>query len=138
MKFLNPPKSAAVLEVDFAQAELNVVASQLDEDYMRYRGKCKEMSEAAVAADPTLRLVRGHYHCPWWGKQPHWWTVRPDGTVYDPTARQFPSKGTGDYVEFDGRVACSNCGKEGVEEDFSFESNYAFCSTACHMRFVGL
>ena len=32
------------------------------DDYQRYRGKCKEMSEALIAADPSLRLVRGHYY----------------------------------------------------------------------------
>lgn len=27
-------------------------------DYQRFRGRCKEMAEAAVAADPTLTLAR--------------------------------------------------------------------------------
>lgn len=36
-------------------------------DYAKYRGKCKEMSEEAVAQDPSLRLVRGYYHCPFSG-----------------------------------------------------------------------
>ena len=35
-------------------------------DYLKYRGKCKEMSEALVANNPALRLVRGHYWCPIW------------------------------------------------------------------------
>jgi|SRR5665647_377034 len=109
-------------------------------DYTEFRGKCKELSEEAIAQDPTLILVRGHYHCPVWGEQPHWWTVKPDGTIFDPSARQFPSKGIGRYIEFDGGLACSNCGKEMKETDevAQFESNYAFCSTPCHMRFVGL
>lgn len=110
-----------------------------DSNYAKYRGKCKEMSEAACAADPTLTLVRGHYHCPVWGEQPHWWTVRSDGTVYDPTAPQFPSGGLGEYVPFDGIVPCAECGKEMREEDVrTAEGNYAFCSTACALRFVGL
>lgn len=107
-------------------------------DYQKYRGKCKEMSEALVRQDPTLVLVRGHYHCPIWGEQGHWWCKRPDGTIVDPTRDQFPSRGIGEYVEFDGKVSCSNCGKEGNEEDFGYESRYAFCSTECRMRFVGL
>lgn len=50
-------------------------------DYMKFRGQCKKLSEAAVAADPTLTLVRGHYFCPIWNtEEQHWWTVRPDGT----------------------------------------------------------
>lgn len=109
-----------------------------DTDYERYRGKCKQMSEELVAADPTLRLVRGHYHCPIWGEQPHWWCVKEDDTIVDPTKDQFPSKGRGEYVEFDGKVSCSNCGKQGNEDEFDYESNYAFCSAECHMRFVGL
>ena len=38
------------------------------EGYTKFRGKCKQMSEEAVAADPTLRLVRGHYFCPFWAR----------------------------------------------------------------------
>jgi hypothetical protein len=34
-----------------------------ESDYMKYRGKCKEMSEALVKENPKLRLVRGHYYC---------------------------------------------------------------------------
>lgn len=114
------------------------IHAQENDDYLRCRGKCKEMSEAAVAADPTLTLVRGHYFCPAWGMQPHWWTVRPDGTVYDPTALQFPSKGAGIYVPFNGMVSCAECGKELLEEEADIEGNYAFCSYTCHGRFVGV
>lgn len=107
-------------------------------DYMKYRGKCKEMSEALVAKDPTLRLVRGHYHCVVWGEQPHWWVEDKDGKIIDPTAKQFPSAGHGEYVEFDGILNCSECDKEMKEEEADIEGNYAFCSRKCHMRFVGL
>lgn len=105
-------------------------------DYLKYRGKCKEVSEQLVAADPTLTLVRGHYHCPAWGEQPHWWAKRDNGEIVDPTKDQFPSKGNGTYVEFDGNIPCSNCGKQITEEDADIEGNYAFCSYTCHMRFV--
>lgn len=106
--------------------------------YAHYRGRCKEMAEEAIAVDPSLALVRGHYHCPFWGEQPHWWTIRPDGTIYDPTALQFPSKGIGHYEPFDGTVACSNCGKKMLEDEASYESNYVFCSYTCHGAFVGI
>jgi len=107
--------------------------------YALYRGKCREMSEALAAEDPGLRLVRGHYHCPFWGEQAHWWCVRKDGTVVDPTKDQFPSRGIGAYVEYDGTVTCSNCGKEGREEDFDCShGHYCFCSVECHCRFVGV
>lgn len=109
------------------------------ENYKLYRGKCKEMSEALVASNPELRLVRGHYFCPLWASnEPHWWCVDKDGVIHDPTKLQFPSRGEGIYEEFDGIVECSNCGKEMKEEEASFSSNYAFCSNLCHGKFVGV
>ncbi len=62
-------------------------------DYLEFRGKCKELAEEAIRADPSLRLVRGFYHCPMWGKQAHWWAVKSDGTVVDPSVKQFPTAG---------------------------------------------
>ncbi len=109
-------------------------------DYATYRGKCKEMVNALVAADATLTAVRGHYWCPIWNtEEPHWWAITQDGTIIDPTARQFPSKGSGTYTPFDGRIPCAECGCEMLEKDVArFEGNHAFCSTKCAMRFVGL
>lgn len=112
--------------------------SSEESDYAKYRGKCKEMCEAACTIDSTLTLVRGHYYCPFWGEQPHWWTVRPDGTIFDPTKDQFPSKGNGEYIPFDGILHCAECGKEMMEEGADIEGNYAFCSYLCHGRFVGV
>lgn len=110
-----------------------------NEGYRKFRGKCKELSEAACAADPKLRLVRGHYFCPVWGtNEQHWWTVRPDGTIHDPTKDQFPSRGLGDYEEFDGMVTCAECGKQVPEGEAEFASRYAFCSGRCYGRFVGV
>lgn len=110
------------------------------EDYDKFRGKCKEMSEALVAADPTLTLVRGHYIDSQWGEQPHWWTKKPDGTIVDPTAAQFPSKGKGEYVEFDGFVECAECHERVPEAQAQIIGNghYAVCSDLCHGRFVGV
>ena len=107
-------------------------------DYIKYRGKCREMSEELVSKDPSLTLVRGHYHCPFWNKQPHWWVKDKNGQIIDPTKNQFPSKGNGEYVEFNGIISCSECGTEMKEEEADIEGNYAFCSDYCHMRFVGL
>lgn len=107
--------------------------------YLEFRGRCKEMSEAACSEDTTLTLVRGHYFCPMWNTdEPHWWCVRQDGTILDPSKNQFPSRGLGIYTPFDGRVSCAECGKEIDEDEARFDSNYAFCSTRCNMRFVGL
>lgn len=110
------------------------------EGYVAFAGKCRAMSEAAVAADPTLRLVRGWYHCPLWGKRGHWWAVRPDGAIVDPTVTQFPTAGAGaEYEEHLGLVDCDECGKQGVPEAEAITmSNYAFCSSRCAGRFVGV
>lgn len=95
------------------------------------RGKCKSMCQDAVLDDPSLKLVRGYYHCPSWGKQAHWWTVREDGTIFDPTKNQFPSQGAGEYVEFDGYFECEECGKRIHEDDCIIYGNYQFCSDQC-------
>lgn len=108
-------------------------------DYLNYRGKCKELCEDACNKDPTLILVRGHYFCPIWNtEESHWWCVKQDGTIYDPSKDQFPSKGLGIYAPFNGKVTCAECGKELDECDARFDSNYAFCSVSCNMKFVGL
>lgn len=124
------------------QLNTNMKGVKMDEqenNYLKYRGKCKEFCEQAIKDDPTLILVRGHYFCPIWNKNdPHWWTVRKNGEIYDPTRLQFPSKGFGEYTPFSGLVECANCGKEVLEEDAKFESKYAFCSTKCNMHFVGI
>lgn len=113
--------------------------AQAAPDYLKFRGKCKEFCEQALLEDPTLTMVRGHYYCPIWNTdEAHWWTVRPDGTIYDPTKAQFASRGLGIYTPFNGMVSCSECGKEIPEEEASFESNYTFCSNRCHSRFVGI
>lgn len=105
-------------------------------DYEKYRGRCKEMSEDLVSRDPSLRLVRGWYHCPMWGKQAHWWTERQDGSIVDPTARQFPSKGIGEYEEYDGNIECEQCGKVVPEEKAHIDGHHAFCSSTCYGRCV--
>ncbi len=112
---------------------------QVDDGYNKFRGRCKELSELACIEDKTLTLVRGYYYCPIWNvEEPHWWCVKQDGVIFDPSKDQFPSKGLGLYKEFNGIVNCSECGKELKEEDARFDSRYAFCSLSCNMRFVGL
>ena len=105
-------------------------------DYEKYRGKCKEMCEQEVANDPTLTLVRGHYHCPIWGEQEHWWLVHPDGSIVDPTVRQFPSKGLGEYVPWNGVCPCAECGMDCNEETLVRHSGC--CSGRCFGRMVGV
>lgn len=107
-------------------------------DYMKYRGKCKQFVEEAVKVDPCLTVVRGHYECPIWGLQPHWWCVRTDGSVFDPTVGQFPSRGLGEYIPFNGMVTCETCGKEVVEDHAYIMGNYACCSYSCARSLVGV
>jgi hypothetical protein len=103
------------------------------------RGKCRQASEAAVEADPSLRLARGYYHCPITGRrEPHWWCATPDGRVVDPTAAQFASGGMGHYEEFFGVVSCEECGKSVPEVDAVIQGSHAVCSTQCFGRLVGV
>lgn len=103
-------------------------------DYLKYRGKCRQMAEQAAREDPSLRVVCGYYICPFWGEQPHWWTVRPDGSIYDPTSAQFPSKGLGEYILWDGTLECEYCGKKvKPEEVYSYE-HHVYCSYTCFGR----
>ena len=107
-------------------------------DYSLFRGKCKEMAEEACRKDSNLRLVRGYYWCPMWGKNEHWWAQRPDGTVVDPSVRQFPTKGAGaDYEEFDGRIECEYCHEKVPEEDAYRVEKHAYCSYECYGHDVG-
>lgn len=108
-------------------------------DYLKFRGKCKKMCEDLIEKDSSLKLVRGHYYCPIWNSnEQHWWVINSNGDIVDPTKDQFPSKGNGFYEEFNGVYQCSECGKDILEEEADFESNYVFCSYQCHGRFVGV
>ena len=108
-------------------------------DYSKYRGKCRELCDVEIENDPTLKLVRGYYFDPIWNREEqHWWTVRSDGTIYDPSAKQFPSKGNGVYREFDGMVCCEECSKNIFEDDCIMQGRFPVCSPKCAMRLVGL
>lgn len=101
------------------------------------RGKCEEMAKMAVVVDPTLRLVRGWYHDPDWGRQEHWWTEDPDGKIHDPTSAQFPHGGiTALYEEYEGVFPCAGCGRDVREDD---PDRYEqCCNWRCYGRMVGL
>jgi hypothetical protein len=107
-------------------------------DYLQFRGKCKELSEAAAQVDTSLRVVRGFYLCPMWGKQQHWWCVSPDGTIVDPSVKQFPTAGVGaEYVEFDGNIECEYCAKSVPEQDACHVDHHVYCSDECYGHDVG-
>ena len=109
-------------------------------DYIKYRGKCKQMCEELITKDSSLKMVRGHYWCPISNRdEPHWWCVDKEGKIIDPTKKQFLSNGVGGiYTEFNGIVVCAECGKEIEEENAKFDGNYGFCSTRCNAKFVGI
>ena len=112
--------------------------SDEESDYMKYRGKCKEMCEALIATNPTLTLVRGFYFCPVWNTyEQHWWCVTLDGTIVDPTKLQFGSKGNGIYTPFDGTITCEYCGKELPEEYAYFVEHHVYCTYTCYGRDIG-
>ena len=104
------------------------------------KGKCKELAEELIRkSKKPLVLVRGFYHCPFWGKRPHWWTKDEDGNIIDQSSFQFPTNGVcAEYEEFDGIIECEQCGKKVLEEDARIEGSYAFCSTKCLLKCVGL
>jgi hypothetical protein len=108
-------------------------------DYTKYRGKCKEFCLIEIEKDPTLKLIRGFYYCPISNRnEQHWWCKRLDGTIFDPTRKQFLSGGEGEYIEFDGIVVCDQCGKKIPEAEAVFASRYGLCSESCLLKLVGL
>lgn len=110
-------------------------------NYIKYRGKCKEMSQKLVDdSNGELELVRGYYYEPMWGSdEPHWWCRDKNGVIHDPTKLQFPSGGCSDfYTEFDGTYKCANCGTI-VEESKAVPcGNYIVCTNLCALKLVGL
>lgn len=105
-------------------------------NYSRFRGKCKEYSEALAANNPELTIVRGWYYCPVWNsEEEHWWCKDQDGNIHDPTKLQFPSAGIGEYKEFDGYYPCIQCGEPVHESQLMHQG---FCSTKCACACVGI
>ena len=89
-------------------------------------GRCAEITQEMVREFPKLKRVRGHYHCSVWGEREHWWCVDADDALIDPTAAQFPSKGLGEYAEWDESQQeptgkCRECGSYCYNDS-------AFCS----------
>ncbi|KKL54797.1 hypothetical protein LCGC14_2261840, partial [marine sediment metagenome] len=74
---------------------------ELNMNYGKTYGKCKEVCEEMNKRFPELKLIRGHYYCHGWGERMHHWLVSPDGNIIDPTKIQFPSKGFGVYEPWD-------------------------------------
>ena len=97
-------------------------------------GTCREATKDMQKEFPHLRRVRGHYCCPLWGERGHWWLEDEQRNVIDPTRNQFPSKGLGEYIEWNddnpeptGR--CINCGS------YCYDGE-TVCCTGCHDEFM--
>ncbi len=125
------------------------IAKAIAPEPHRVRGHCRMATGAMIEAFHELRQVRGYYLCPHWGEQQHWWCVALDGSVVDPTAHQFPSKGQGLYRELAGDELpvgkCMDCGSD----TFSYEVDGngdrtgqpnvhapEFCDAICKQRTV--
>lgn len=111
-------------------------------DYLEYRGKCKELAEKECHKNNTLILIKGWYYCPIWNvKEQHWWCIDKDKNIIDPSKYQYPSKGQGIYEEYKGIVSCSECNKQIIEKDIDtnlISGKYIFCTSNCYMKFVGI
>lgn len=110
------------------------------ENYKKYRGKCREMSEALAKENPNFRLVRGLYYEPLWNREePHWWCVDEEGQIHDPTRKQYPSGGQKEfYREFDGYFDCEECGRKVNEDNVIQMGRYPVCSERCAKALVGI
>ena len=107
------------------------IARSVDGDGL---GECAEITQMMLGAFPELKRVRGHYMCPWWGECAHWWLTAPDGSIVDPTAKQFPSEGQGEYVPHVEGFAeptgkCPNCG------GYCWTGETC-CSEQCHHQYA--
>lgn len=97
-------------------------------------GRCVETCAAMQEAFPLeLREARGFYHDPVWGRRTHAWLVAADGSIVDPTAKQFPCGGIADLYEevqqeeMEDRIptgVCQHCGCDVYRGDLH-------CSPAC-------
>lgn len=100
------------------------------------RGTCKTAAEQLAKEDPSLTVVRGWYIDVHWGRQEHWWCVRADGGIVDPTVEQFPTghvPGLRQYEPYEGIHPCPGCGTA-VREDRNYSG---FCCGACYGSTVG-
>ena len=98
-------------------------------------GDCWKVTELMAAQFPELRRVRGHYEDWLWGDRTHWWLIAPDGSIVDPTAAQFPTKGNAAYREWhegdrEPLGICPNCGGH-IFEDYG-----GVCSDSCGRQYA--
>lgn len=131
--------SSSVIDLDFSPPPTARTEQEKMLDYRKYRGKCKEYVDEVIRLFPDWKAVRGWYECPLWGDQEHWWTKKPDGTIFDPTVRQFPTAGAfASYREYRGFLMCFGCGKEVAEHEIVPLDGHVFCSDKCLRYTIGI
>lgn len=99
-------------------------------------GQCHKMAEALVTVFPELRIAKGFYHDPLWGRRQHGWCVDPEGRIVDPTSHQFPSAGFAEYEELSAEEiplraptgVCMTCGVDTYQ-------GKTFCGDSCQRSF---
>lgn len=101
----------------------------IEENVIETFGKCDDVTKAMAAVFPELTRTRGYYMCVAWGRRDHWWLVDPEGEIVDPTAEQFPCRGTSQYVPWkegseEPTGKCMNCGS------YTYRATNA-CSPEC-------
>lgn len=105
------------------------------EDYWR---TCSSVTLRMQKAFPELVRVRGHYY-DYLYPQPHWWLKTEDGTIIDPTYKQFTESDifalSGPfelYEEVDEDNCptgkCPNCG------DYCYQNRFC-CSNECYEEY---
>ena len=101
---------------------------------------CHSITEAMQKAFPYLGRVRGHVFLSTGLERPHFWLVDTDGTIVDPTERQFSSDYYGhktkvlsydpwDESQPEPTGMCPNCG--GVCYDYK-----DLCSERCEISYT--
>lgn len=100
---------------------------------------CGPFTRVMASLFPELMRVAGFYSAPNGASQgEHWWLTDSHGTIVDPTADQFPSQGTGTYVEYDPKLhlllkgKCMNCGTALYTRDGAYP-----CSRECDEALAG-
>ena len=110
----------------------NIYRMWIEQNVTHPIGKCHTIAKLMQSKFTELRMARGHYYCPIWGQREHWWLIDPQNKIVDPTAQQFPSKGTGAYVQWKGPEPtgkCPNCGQYVYNGD-------QICSKKCELAFI--
>ena len=104
-------------------------------------GQCAKWCERMRDVFAELELRAGYYMDVAWGPRQHWWLQAPDGSIVDPTASQFPTKGKGVYealAEDERPIGkCMDCGSD------TFRTSYdsQFCTEKCEQatrRYMGI